>query len=61
MTWKAIRENRENILQNYQKILDENKNFSENTTIISQNNSQKNTATIVSVTDGDTIKVQNPE
>lgn len=32
MTWKTIRENRENILQNYQKILDENKNNSQTIT-----------------------------
>lgn len=54
MAWKTIRENRENILQNYQKILDENK-------IFSKNNFTKNSATVVSVSDGDTIKVRNPE
>lgn len=61
LTWGISRMARDNILENYQNLIAENKNFSENIAIIPQNNSHKNTAIVISVSDGDTIKVQNPE
>lgn len=54
MSWRAIRENRSTLLQNAQSLTN-------NTAVQAQIMQNKNTATVVSVSDGDTLKVRNTE
>lgn len=55
MSWLAIRENSSKIFENYQNLKSEN-SWNQD---ISQNSQNKNNATVISVTDWDTIKIQN--
>lgn len=52
MTWKALRENKEQILQRYHTL---------DTTTIQPNTNTPTTATVFSITDGDTIKIKNTQ